>query len=63
MELGSLQAIKSSVEAGLGVNVLPKLMIINELKYNLLREVKIKDFHLPRDLYLVKKKTHFSKVV
>ncbi|WP_163538345.1 LysR substrate-binding domain-containing protein [Gracilibacillus sp. YIM 98692] len=52
----------SSVEAGLGISVLPKLTIKNELKYSLLREVKIKDFYLTRDLYLVKKKTRFTKV-
>ncbi|WP_234448127.1 LysR substrate-binding domain-containing protein, partial [Virgibacillus salexigens] len=62
MELGSLQAIKSSVEAGLGISILPKLTIQKEIKYNLLRLVKIKIFHLKRDLYLVKKKTRFSKV-
>ncbi|WP_200416557.1 LysR family transcriptional regulator [Virgibacillus salexigens] len=62
MELGSLQAIKSSVEAGLGISILPKLTIQKEIKYNLLRLVKIKNFHLKRDLYLVKKKTRFSKV-
>lgn len=61
IELGSLQAIKSSVEAGLGISILPKLTIAKELKYSLLREVKIKDFHLKRDLYVVRKKTRFSQ--
>lgn len=61
IELGSLQAIKSSVEADLGISILPKLTITKELKYSLLREVKIKDFHLKRDLYVVKKKSRFEK--
>src|SRR5699024_3117203 len=41
MELGSTQAIKSAVEAGLGVSILPKLSVQQELFYKQLIHVPI----------------------
>ncbi|UJL47186.1 LysR family transcriptional regulator [Virgibacillus sp. NKC19-16] len=62
MELGSTQAIKSAVEADLGVSILPKLTAQKELKYKTLREIPIKDFHLTRDFWMVQKKRRFKRV-
>ncbi|AXI09874.1 LysR family transcriptional regulator [Oceanobacillus zhaokaii] len=61
MELGSTQAIKSAVEAGLGISILPRITVAKELKHNELCEVKIQDFKLDRDLWLVLKPTRFSR--
>lgn len=61
MELGSMQAIKSAVEANLGTSILPKLTVQKELKYKTLCEVPIQDFHLVRDFWMVQKKRRFKK--
>jgi DNA-binding transcriptional LysR family regulator len=61
MELGSMQSIKSAVEADLGVSLLPRLTVLKELKYGTLCEIKIADFHLTRDLWIVKKTHRFQK--
>ncbi|OZU88201.1 LysR family transcriptional regulator [Virgibacillus indicus] len=61
MELGSMQAIKSAVEADLGAGILPRLTVQKELKYNILREIPMKDFHLMRDFWMVQKERRFRK--
>lgn len=53
MVLGSNDAIKHAVLAGLGVAVLPRLAIISELKLGSLVELPIKDFPLRRSWCLV----------
>ncbi|WP_111637705.1 LysR family transcriptional regulator [Marinomonas shanghaiensis] len=53
MEIGSNDAIKHAVIAGLGVAVLPKLGILSELTLGTLVEVPIKDFPLRRSWCLV----------
>ncbi|MEK5063959.1 LysR substrate-binding domain-containing protein [Cytobacillus sp. FSL R5-0596] len=62
MELGSMQSIKGSVEAGLGISIMPKLTVKKELSFGILHQVKIRDFYLKRELYLVQKKKRFRKV-
>ena len=61
MEIGSTQAIKSAVEAGLGVSILSKLTVDRELKQGTLREVRIDGIKLTRNLWLVRKPQRFSK--
>ncbi|MGM0904177.1 MAG: LysR family transcriptional regulator [Bacillota bacterium] len=61
MELGSYQSIKSAVEADLGVSILPKLTVAKELKSGTLHEVKISDFNISRDLWMVQKTHRFKK--
>lgn len=61
MELGSYQSIKSAVEADLGVSILPKLTVAKELKYGTLHELKVSDFNISRDLWMVQKKHRFAK--
>ncbi|WP_112179771.1 MULTISPECIES: LysR family transcriptional regulator [Paraliobacillus] len=61
MELGSMQSIKSAVEADLGISILPRITVSKELSYNTLREVKIKDFSLMRDLWVAQKIRRFKK--
>lgn len=61
MDLGSTQAIKSAVEAGLGVSIVSRLAVTRELTQGVLSEAKIKDVHFNRNLWLVKQKQRFSK--
>ncbi|WP_462410860.1 LysR family transcriptional regulator [Neobacillus sp. Marseille-QA0830] len=61
MELGSTQAIKSAVEAGLGISILPRLTVARELEQGILREVTINKIHINRNLWLVKKNQRFHK--
>lgn len=61
MELGSTQAIKSAVEAGLGISILPRLTVQRELEYGLLREIKIRGLDLNRNLWMVQKPQRFKR--
>ncbi|PYF81086.1 MULTISPECIES: LysR family transcriptional regulator [Marinomonas] len=53
MEIGSNDAIKHAVIAGLGVAVLPKLGVLSELTLGSLIEVPVKDFPLRRSWCLI----------
>ncbi|MFJ7936397.1 LysR substrate-binding domain-containing protein [Sporosarcina sp. NPDC096371] len=59
MEIGSTQAIKSAVEAGLGISILPKLTVARELEQGFLREVSISGINITRNLWIVKKNKRF----
>ena len=61
MEIGSTQAIKSMIEAGLGITILPRLTVVRELELGLLREVNISGVKITRNLWLVKKNQRFNK--
>ncbi len=61
MELGSYQSIKSAVEADLGVSILPRLTVALELKYGILHDLNVLDFHISRDLWMVQKINRFRK--
>lgn len=50
---GSTDAIKEAVKAGLGISVLSRLSVADELKLNLLTEIKIRDVKLKRQFYIV----------
>ena len=61
MEIGSTQAIKSAVEASLGISILSRLAVGRELEQGDLREVKIEGVHLTRNLWVVNKNQRFKK--
>ncbi|NGP45749.1 LysR family transcriptional regulator [Bacillaceae bacterium SIJ1] len=61
MELGSMQSIKSAVEAGLGVSIIPRQCVTKEITFGTLQEVPIRDFTLTRKLHMVQKKRRFQK--
>ncbi|MEH7385251.1 LysR family transcriptional regulator, partial [Bacillus sp. JJ1521] len=61
MDLGSIQSVKSAVEANLGISILPKLTVLKELEYETLFEITMRGFKLTRELWLVQKPQRFNK--
>ena len=57
---GSTDAVKQAVKAGLGVSILSKFSVADELEHKLLEEIKLTDIHMKRNFYIVthKKRTH-----
>jgi DNA-binding transcriptional LysR family regulator len=53
MSLGNTEAIKRGVISGIGVSIVPKIAIENELKLNLIKEIKIEGIDLSMDFYIV----------
>ena len=53
MELGSTEAVKEALIAGLGVSILSRTSIRREIQDGLLREVPIRGLKLERDFYQV----------
>lgn len=56
---GSTDAIKQAIKAGLGVSILSKISIKDELKYGIFKEIKLSDVQMKRNFYIVthKKRT------
>lgn len=50
---GSTDAIKQAVKAGLGVSILSKFSVADELKYKILEEIKLTDIQMKRRFYIV----------
>ncbi|MEH7123077.1 LysR family transcriptional regulator [Bacillus sp. JJ1773] len=61
MELGSTQAIKSAIEAELGVGILPKLSVMKELKLGSLKQLAISGITIKRNFWIVKTLSRFPK--
>ncbi|MGY0692753.1 LysR family transcriptional regulator [Virgibacillus sp. FSP13] len=61
MELGSTQSIKSAVEAGLGISILPKLSVSKELELCALKHITISNISITRDLWVVEIPYRFPK--
>jgi len=56
---GSTDAVKQAVKAGLGVSILSRFSVTDELKYKILKEIKLIDLQMKRKFYIVthKKRT------
>ncbi len=56
---GSTDAIKQAVKAGLGISILSRLSVRDELKYGIFKEIKLTDTKMRRKFYIVthKKRT------
>jgi DNA-binding transcriptional LysR family regulator len=56
---GSTDAVKQAVKAGLGVSILSKYSVADELEHNILKEIKLTDIEMKRRFYIVthKKRT------
>jgi DNA-binding transcriptional LysR family regulator len=53
MELGNTEAIKKSVASGIGISIVPKKTIENELRLGLLKEININNVDLSMKFYIV----------
>ncbi len=53
MELGSTEAIKEALIAGLGVSILSKSSILREIRDGILKQIPIRGLKLERDFYQV----------
>ncbi len=62
MELGSIQAIKSAIQAGLGIAFLSRLAVLEECQSGRLVEVAIEEFHIVRPLQIVKRAERYPKI-
>lgn len=60
MELGSTQAVKAAVAAGLGVAFLSRMTVQDECRSGTLVEVPIEDLKIPRMLKIVRRKERYS---
>jgi DNA-binding transcriptional LysR family regulator len=56
---GSTDAVKQAVKAGLGISILSKFSVADEIEYKLLEEIKLTDIQMKRRFYIVthKKRT------
>lgn len=56
---GSTDAVKQAVKAGLGVSIVSRYSVTDELEYKILKEIKLSDIHMKRNFYVVthKKRT------
>jgi DNA-binding transcriptional LysR family regulator len=56
---GSTDAVKQAVKAGLGISILSRFAVKDELEHKLLSEIKITDIQMKRSFYIVthKKRT------
>lgn len=59
MELGTTEAVKQAVKAGLGVSILSKHLVKKELETGLIASVPLQGVNLKRDLYLVYHKDRY----
>jgi DNA-binding transcriptional LysR family regulator len=50
---GSTDAVKQAVKVGLGVSILSKYSVADELKHKILAEIKITDIEMTRQFYIV----------
>ena len=56
---GSTDAVKQAVKAGLGISIVSKFSVADELEYKILKEIKLADIRMKRRFYIVthKKRT------
>jgi DNA-binding transcriptional LysR family regulator len=50
---GSTDAVKQAVKSGLGVAIVSKLSVTDELKFETLKEIKVTDMQMKRKFYIV----------
>ncbi|MNI99447.1 HTH-type transcriptional activator CmpR [compost metagenome] len=53
MELGSTGAVKSAVEAGLGISIISSSSVKHEVALGLIRMIKISDVKFQRQFYSI----------
>ncbi len=50
---GSTDSVKQAVKTGLGISVLSRLAVIDELRHNMLKEIRLKDIQMNRQFHIV----------
>lgn len=50
---GSTDAIKQAVKAGMGLSILSRLSVQDELKFKVLKEIRVADLQMKRNFYLI----------
>jgi len=50
---GSTDAIKQAVKEGMGISMISRRSVKDELKYGILKEIKIKDANMKRQFYII----------
>lgn len=50
---GSTDAVKQAVKSGLGISIISMLAVKDELKYNILKKVRLKNILMKRQFYIV----------
>jgi DNA-binding transcriptional LysR family regulator len=50
---GSTDAMKQAVRGGMGISIISRRAVRNELKCNMLREIRIKDVNMKRHFFIV----------
>lgn len=50
---GSTDAVKQAVKSGLGVSIVSRLSVTDELKFETLKEIKVTDIQMKRKFYIV----------
>jgi DNA-binding transcriptional LysR family regulator len=63
LTLGSMEAIKRAVEAGLGVAIVPRLVVMRELEQGTLKAVPIANMRIKRKFYFVYKSSYFKEIL
>lgn len=63
MELGSNQAIKAAISAGLGLAFLSRLAVRHECQAGQLVEIPIPDLRIVRDFYIVERPDRYAKLL
>lgn len=58
-EMGSTEAVRQAVKAGLGVSILSRIAVADDIKFNLIKDIKVPGLNLKRLFYIVihKKRT------
>ncbi len=54
--LGSTDSVKEAVKSGLGVSILSRVAVTNELKAGTLKEIRIKGLNMKRNFYIITNK-------
>jgi len=50
---GSTDSIKQAVKAAMGISILSRLSVMDELKYKILQEIEVSDAHMKRNFYVI----------
>ena len=61
LELGSTQAIKSGVKSGLGIGIVPRHSVEQEIEHGAVKHLPISNITVSRNLWIVTRPTRFPK--